>query len=90
MSIIKPVTREAVLSLMQSLRIDCDPSTLDPTEDFRKQGIDSLDLANIVFGIEDVFEVTVTDESLEAGEWGSVDRIVETLNRLCARARDLR
>ena len=44
------------------------------------QGLDSLDMMNIFFEIQDVYGVEISEEAIENNEWITVDKILKNLN----------
>ena len=74
------VTREQVVSIMNSAGLDSDISTLDPTKPLSKQGVDSLDMINALLAVQEEFNIKISDADMSSGAWGSVDNIVASLN----------
>lgn len=50
--------RRAVFEIL-ALQALCDPATLDPADRVADLGIDSLGLAEVIFAIEERFDVTI-------------------------------
>lgn len=74
------VTREQVVSLMNSAGLDSDISKLDPVLPLSKQGVDSLDMINALLAVQEEFNIKISDADMASGAWGSVDNIVASLN----------
>lgn len=74
------VTREQVVSIMNSAGLDADISTLDPALPLGKQGVDSLDMINALLAVQEEFNIKISDADMSSGAWGSVDTIVASLN----------
>jgi acyl carrier protein len=74
------VTREQVVSIMNSAGLDSDISKLDPTLPLGKQGVDSLDMINALLAVQEEFNIKISDADMSSGAWGSVDNIVASLN----------
>ncbi len=52
----------SLIELIKHLNLDVNPDKLDPEKDLAGQGLDSLDLANFLFGIDDKFSVNINDD----------------------------
>lgn len=65
---------------------DIDVRSLKTDVGLDEQGIDSLDRMNIIFQIQDDFQIEISEESLEEGEWMTIDKIVINLNKLLQEA----
>lgn len=74
------VTREQVVSIMNSSGLDADISSLDPTLSLSKQGVDSLDMISALLAIQEEYHIKISDQEMSSGAWGSVDSIVSSLN----------
>jgi acyl carrier protein len=79
-----------IITIIEQLRIDFDINKVDVKENLDDQGIDSLDLSSILFGIEDVYNIQLDDESIDRGEWLSIEKIVDNLNRILGERNDNR
>ena len=63
--------------------LDCvDTSILQMDVDFSDQGMDSLDVIQIIFAIQEAFDVEISDEEIGDKKWNSVQKIVMQLNNL--------
>lgn len=82
----KQITKEDLFKVVQesSLNFNVDISVLDPDELLTKQGLDSLDMASLLFELESVYNFTVSDESIAEGSWKTINKIVATLNAVLA------
>lgn len=76
------VRKEDIIGVLKGMNIDADLEALDPSVDLVSQGIDSLDMMNMLFGIEEVFSIKITDDSVDNGEWLTIDKIVKNINEL--------
>lgn len=74
------VTREQVVSLMNSAGLDSDIAKLDPTQSLSKQGVDSLDMINALLAVQEEFSIKISDAEMSSGAWSTVDAIVASLN----------
>ena len=74
------VVPDDVVTIIKSVVTDVDLSDLDIKEALSDQGIDSLDLMNIIFSFQEKYDVEISDESISRGEWRSVEKMVESLN----------
>jgi acyl carrier protein len=79
-----------IITIIEQLRIDFDINKVDVKENLDNQGIDSLDLSNILFGIEDAYNIQIDDESIDRGEWLSLEKIADNLNRILEKQNDNR
>lgn len=80
----KTVTREDIFNVVKEaeLNLNEDISKMDPDELFLNQGLDSLDMASLLFALEDKFAVKISDESIANGDWRTLTKMVNSLNRL--------
>jgi len=76
------VNRDDVIKLIKDSNIDIDVDNVDPTKSLTEQGADSLDMINILFGIEEIHHIKIPEESIEQGNWMSIDNMVANLNKL--------
>lgn len=67
--------------IAKHLRVDIDKVPLDAT--FEQLGMDSLDSVNLLFEIEDEFDISIDDQ--EAKAISSVGQMVEGIDVLLAR-----
>ena len=69
-----------ILKVIESedLLLEVDLKTLNPEELLTSQGVDSLDLASILFGIENYYGVKIDNETVAAGEWTTINKILHT------------
>ena len=74
------VTREDVIAITKGTGVKLDWEKLDHKESLADQGADSLDMINIIFAFQEKYGVEVTDESISAGEWLTIDKMVSSLN----------
>lgn len=66
----------------EDLLLEVDLSKLNPDELLTAQGVDSLDLASILFGIENYYGVKINNETVAAGEWTTINKILMSMERL--------
>lgn len=78
------VTKEKVIEVLKGVNMDVDPEALDPSTDLRSQGVDSLDMMNMLFAIEEAFLVEISDDSITDGEWLTIEDMVKNVNKLIA------
>lgn len=76
------VHKDDIIRIIKDSNIDIDVDQIDPNKSLTEQGADSLDMINILFGIEEMHDIKIPEESIERGEWMSIDKIVVNLNRL--------
>jgi acyl carrier protein len=77
----RTVTHEDVVSIAKRVTTDVDWQQIDLTKNLSEQGVDSLDMMNIIFAFQEEFVIAISDESISMGEWRSVERMVESLNK---------
>lgn len=74
------VSSEDVYGIIKELHIDINVDNLNSGESLLNQGIDSLDMASIIFYIEDKWKIRILQDELVAGKWHSIDDIVININ----------
>jgi len=75
------VTYEDVVAIIKGTGVKLDWEKLDFKESLADQGADSLDMINIIFDFQGKYGVEITDESISAGEWLTIDKMVINLNK---------
>lgn len=75
------VVPEDVVKVIKSVVTDVDLTSIDTKEALSDQEIDSLDLMNIIFSFQEKYGLEISDESISRGDWGSVEKMVESLNK---------
>lgn len=75
------VTHEDVVSIAKRVTTDVDWQQIDLKENLSEQGVDSLDMMNIIFAFQEEYGIAISDESISMGAWRSVERMVESLNK---------
>ena len=84
------VTKEDILRIIADADTGVDVANVDASLPLREQGADSLDMMNILFAIMDEYNLDISDDSIAAREWLTIDKMVENVNQLrSARASDL-
>ena len=78
----KSISVNDIIELIKELDLDVDVDELDPEIDLPSQDVDSLDLANLLFGLEDKFSITIPEEFQEENQEVTINKIVELVNRL--------
>ena len=76
------VRKEDIIRVLKGMNIDVDVEALDPSVDLASQGVDSLDMMNMLFELEEAFSIKITDDSIDNGEWLTIDKIVKNINEL--------
>ena len=76
------VTREDVVKIAQGVATEVDWKNIDYKENLSEQGVDSLDMINIIFAFQEIYDVAISDESISQGEWLTIDGIMENLNKM--------
>ena len=75
-------TMDDLLKMLEEENIfldDVDFATLDPDKHFGEQGIDSIDLVSILFGVERYFNFPISRGAI-AEEWNTINKILNKLN----------
>jgi acyl carrier protein len=78
----KTINNNDILAVLENLSLDFDVREINVEINLDDQGVDSLDLTNILFGIEEAYDIKIDDESIENGEWSSIEKIVKNINRI--------
>lgn len=74
-------TREDIIGLFKAADVDIDVSELDPAVALTEQGLDSLDMMNVYFQLDEKYGITIEDDSIGSGEWDSLDNITAGVNK---------
>jgi len=72
------VTKEDVWKIIEDAGVDADLDKIKSGHTLIDAGVDSLDLANVLLGIEESFNIKIPDEDVEA--LASIDAIVSYLS----------
>lgn len=77
-------TKEQLFQMIEesTLNFNVEFAALDPDELLTKQGLDSLDMASLLFEIESYCGFSISDESITNGEWRTINKIVSSVNKL--------
>jgi acyl carrier protein len=80
----KVITKEDIFKMVEEseLNFNEDISLMDPDELFTKQGLDSLDMANFLFELENYYNISISDESIANGDWKTLNKMLASLNKL--------
>lgn len=76
------VTKDDIINCMKKMELDIDCDNLLSDKKLSDQGVDSLDMMNFFFNIEEHFSVEIKEESIEHGEWDTINNIVNQINAL--------
>ncbi|EGB13407.1 hypothetical protein DND132_0189 [Pseudodesulfovibrio mercurii] len=79
------ITREAIIDIIRTVDpYDVDYDNLDSQKRLQDQGMDSLDMMNLYFEIENVYEISVTiDEDDDAAtNWSSIESIIASIEKI--------
>lgn len=76
------VRKEDIIRVLKRINMDADVEALDPSVDLASQDVDSLDMMNMLFEIEEAFSIKITDDSVDNGKWLTIDKIVKNVNEL--------
>ena len=76
------VRKEDIIGVLKGMNMNADLEALDTSVDLVSQGVDSLDMMNMLFEIEEAFSIKITDDSVDDGEWLTIDKMVKNINEL--------
>lgn len=71
------VKHEEIMEVIQSSGVAADLNNVSNDTSLTEAGVDSLDMANILLGIEEKYEVKIPDEDMD--QLDSIDAIVKYL-----------
>ena len=76
------VTLQDIVAMAEKAKLDLsvDLEKMNPAEKLLDQGMDSLDYANLLFEIEDAFQIEIPDEEYDVGKWDTIDKILDNIN----------
>lgn len=77
-------TIDDIIKIVESedLLLEVDFKALNPDELLTSQGVDSLDVASILFGIENHYHIKIDNESVANGEWKTINKILANMDKL--------
>jgi len=75
------ITTEELREVLDGLD-GVETSHLEPDADFEDQDMDSLDVIQTLFHIQEHYDVTISDQEVEDRKWSSIEKIVTELNIL--------
>jgi acyl carrier protein len=79
----KQAKKEDIIQIIKKLDLDIkEPDAIDASMPLQDQGIDSLDMMNIYFELEDKFGIKISDETLEDKDWSTIEAIVKNVNEM--------
>jgi acyl carrier protein len=70
-----------IVEIAKNIATDVDWHRVNFKEDLTEQGVDSLDMINIIFAFQDTYGVEISDDSIAEGEWLTLDKMVVSLNK---------
>ena len=76
------VTMKELMDVLEQIgpNVSVDVTKLKPDQPLNNQGLDSMDIVNILFEIEDNFHITIPDEAFRSGKLSTLDTILESIN----------
>ncbi|MDK2955050.1 MAG: Phosphopantetheine attachment site [Desulfovibrionales bacterium] len=74
------VTVQDVFKLFEAADLDIDVTELDPAAPLLEQELDSLDMMNVYFQIEETYGISVGEDSIASGDWDTMQKIADSLN----------
>jgi len=75
------VTLKDILDLLEEAGIESDVNELNPSEPLLEQGLDSLDMMNVYFQIEEKYGISIGEEDISSGEWDSLEKIASGISK---------
>lgn len=75
-------TSQDIIDIILQNEIRVDPEELDHAQSLSEQGVDSLDIVTILFGIEERFNIKIPEEDINENKLSSIDSIVLYINNL--------
>ena len=81
----KQVTKEDVINVIKNMDLAInDIENIKTSESLVEQGLDSLDMMNIYFDLEETFLIKISEEAIGTQNWFTIDSIVGNINMLLA------
>lgn len=76
-------TFENLLEMLEAedIILDVDFASLNHSMTLKDQGIDSVDLVSILFGVENYFHIKIGKDAI-ATQWNTIDKILDNLNNM--------
>jgi acyl carrier protein len=75
------VDRDELIKAIEALDLsEFDAATIKDDVPLTDQGLDSLDMMNLYFQIEEQFQLKISEESLEKNEWNTISKILSKIN----------
>ena len=80
------ITSKDIMTFLKEIDANIDPETIPPDANLAEHGLDSLDMMNLFFLIEETFgvEIKMDDSDYNQDKWSSMEAIAATLNKLLA------
>lgn len=75
------IAMSEILVLLNEAGIEKNVEELEPSTSLLDQGLDSLDMMNIYFQIEEKFGISIGEESIGRGEWNTLNSILESIKK---------
>lgn len=72
---------DKILSIVENVT-KMNKSLIDIDKDLVEQGIDSLDMFDILFKLQEEFSINISEESIANNEWTSINKIVSKVHDL--------
>ncbi len=76
-------TFEDLLKMLEEedIILDVDFASLDHDVTLKEQGIDSVDLVSILFGVENYFNIKIGKDAV-ATQWNTINKIIDNINNM--------
>lgn len=73
------ITHNELLNILQGLDFLAGKN-LAVDKDLREQDIDSLDMIQVLFHVQEHYNIEIDEEAIANKEWSSIDKMVKQLN----------
>lgn len=73
-------TKEDIFQIIEDMNINVDVLSLDTSRSLYQQGLDSLDMATILFELEERYPVKFKEVDIGNGKLASIDKILGYMN----------
>lgn len=74
-------TVQNIFDIIKEIDLNINIDAIDNDKELNSQGVDSLDMMNIFFALEDMFSIKIDDESAQTENWSTVNGIVANINK---------
>ena len=71
-----------ILKAIREADTSADVDNLKTDQDLFKQGLDSLDMMNVFFNLEETYSLKIDENSLDINRWSTINEIVSNINEI--------